>query len=251
MSSRTRLQPVRDPASAAITGAVDRTTQNDLPHPLPKDGKNKPRLPHPSRFSKGKKSRLYNLSSRASAFCEARDLGEPRDGDRALSTRSPRNRASGSHPYSSKRRKKSPHPRELTTKRRGELAELAFTYKAATMGFGVAKPYGDSERYDFVLDSAGRFVRVQVKSSTTLLNGLYHINCHRRTGGRAVPYSPSEIDFLVAYIIPEDAWFILPITVVAHRTSLLFNPKGYPRGDGLFGAYREAWHLLRQFPLPT
>jgi hypothetical protein len=142
---------------------------------------------------------------------------------------------------------KSPRQRELTTKRRGELAELAFTYKAATLGFGVAKPYGDSERYDFVLDAGGRFVRVQVKSSTTLLNGLYHMNCHRRTNGRAVAYSPSEIDFLVAYIIPEDAWFILPITVVAHRTSLLFNPKGYPRGDGLFGAYREAWHLLREF----
>ena len=145
-----------------------------------------------------------------------------------------------------------PNPRELTTKRRGELAELAFTYKAATMGFGVAKPYGDSERYDFVLDAGGRFLRVQVKSSTTLLNGLYHVNCHRRTGGRAVAYSPSEIDFLVAYIIPEDAWFILPITVVAHFTSLLFNPKGYARGDGLFGAYREAWHLLREFqPAPS
>jgi hypothetical protein len=162
----------------------------------------KPRLPHPSRFSKGGK--------------------------------------------------KTPRQRELTTKRRGELAELAFTYKAATMGFGVAKPYGDSERYDFVLDVGGRFVRVQVKSSTTLLNGLYHINCHRRAGGRAVPYSPSEIDFLVAYIIPEDAWFILPIALVVHRTSLLFNPKGYVRGDGLFGSYREAWHLLRQplAPIP-
>ena len=42
---------------------------------------------------------------------------------------------------------------ELTTKRRGELAELAFTLKAASLGFGVAKPYGDSERYDFILDS--------------------------------------------------------------------------------------------------
>ena len=164
------------------------------------------------------------------------------------------NSKAGAPSYSRSLRKggnKTPKNRELTTKRRGELAELAFTYKAATMGFGVAKPYGDSERYDFVLDAGGRFIRVQVKSSTTLLNGLYHINCHRRTNGRAVAYSPSEIDFLVAYIIPEDAWFILPITVVAHRISLLFCPKGYPRGDGLFGAYREAWHLLRESPSPT
>ena len=39
-----------------------------------------------------------------------------------------------------------------TLKQRGELAEMAFTYKAAGLGFGVAKPYGDSESYDFILD---------------------------------------------------------------------------------------------------
>ena len=34
----------------------------------------------------------------------------------------------------------------LWAKRRGELSELAFFYKAASLGFGVAKPWGDSER---------------------------------------------------------------------------------------------------------
>jgi len=33
----------------------------------------------------------------------------------------------------------------------GELAELAFMSKAASLGFGVAKPYGDSGRFDFIL----------------------------------------------------------------------------------------------------
>src|SRR5579863_7507895 len=43
--------------------------------------------------------------------------------------------------------------RELNTKRRGELAELTFVLKAASLGFGVARPYGDSERYDVILDA--------------------------------------------------------------------------------------------------
>src|SRR4029077_7260224 len=43
--------------------------------------------------------------------------------------------------------------REFTTKRRGELAELAFALKAASLGFGVARPWGDSERYDCILDA--------------------------------------------------------------------------------------------------
>jgi len=42
---------------------------------------------------------------------------------------------------------------ECNTKRRGELAELAFAHKASALGFKVAKPYGTSERYDFVVDS--------------------------------------------------------------------------------------------------
>ena len=40
-----------------------------------------------------------------------------------------------------------------TRKRRGEIAEAAFLAKAASLGFGVAKPWGDSERYDFIIDS--------------------------------------------------------------------------------------------------
>ena len=46
---------------------------------------------------------------------------------------------------------KTARQQELNTKRRGELSELAFAYKAASEGFGVAKPYGDSERFDFIL----------------------------------------------------------------------------------------------------
>src|SRR6202166_3331086 len=49
-------------------------------------------------------------------------------------------------------RPQTPFERELTTKRRGEISELAFALAAARQGFGIAKPYGDSERYDIILD---------------------------------------------------------------------------------------------------
>jgi hypothetical protein len=43
-------------------------------------------------------------------------------------------------------RMKTPMARgRLWPKRGGELSELAFFYKAASLGFGVAKPWGDSE----------------------------------------------------------------------------------------------------------
>ena len=37
--------------------------------------------------------------------------------------------------------------------------------KAVSLGFAVAKPWGDSERYDYILDAGGRFWRVQVEAS--------------------------------------------------------------------------------------
>ena len=51
-----------------------------------------------------------------------------------------------------------------TRKRWGEAMEAAFLNKAVEMGFGVAKPWGDSERYDFVVHGK-RMWRVQVKAT--------------------------------------------------------------------------------------
>ena len=167
-------------------------------------------------------------------------------------------------------RAKTPFERELTTKRRGEISELAFALAAARHGFGISHPYGDSERYDIILDCSRndcsknvcsknhpvpphpsadrtrpRLIRVQVKSSTQLLNGLYHLNAHRRINGRAVPYKLSEIDFIAAYVIPEDSWFIFPLPHILGITSLLLSPKARRR-PGLYDTYREAWHQLRE-----
>src|SRR6202451_680104 len=51
-----------------------------------------------------------------------------------------------------------------TQKRHGEVAEAKFLAKASSMGFGVAKPWGD-ERYDFILDSGHFLWRGGVKFS--------------------------------------------------------------------------------------
>jgi hypothetical protein len=168
-------------------------------------------------------------------------------------------------------RQQTPFERERTTKRRGEISELAFALAAARQGFGIAKPYGDSERYDIILDPSHvariipteaqrkqakwrdllfaparpRLVRVQVKSSTQLQYGLYRVNAHRRINGRAVPYTLDEIDFFAAYVIPEDSWFIFPLCHILGATALTLSPKRR-RKPHVNDSYREAWHLLYQ-----
>jgi hypothetical protein len=51
-----------------------------------------------------------------------------------------------------------------TSKAFGEAAEAAFLAKATSLGFGVAKTWGESERYDFMVDSGHKLWRIQVKS---------------------------------------------------------------------------------------
>jgi PD-(D/E)XK endonuclease len=51
-------------------------------------------------------------------------------------------------------------------KERGEWAELRFMTKATEQGYKLTKPWGDSSPYDFVIDLGGRFVSVQVKSTS-------------------------------------------------------------------------------------
>jgi len=67
------------------------------------------------------------------------------------------------------------------TKKKGEAAELAFMLKAVSLGFGVAKPWGDSERYDFILDTGTRLWRVQVKSGSHSLVSPLVIEASRRS----------------------------------------------------------------------
>ena len=52
------------------------------------------------------------------------------------------------------------------TKTCGERSEAAFLYKASQLGFGVAKPWGDSERYDFILDNGRRRLPSRSKPPT-------------------------------------------------------------------------------------
>jgi len=132
---------------------------------------------------------------------------------------------------------------DLTSKQRGELAEMMFMVKAAQKGFATAKPYGDSRRYDFILDVGQRLWRVQVKSSSAKQYGSYLVNLQRNANGEVVPYDASEIDFVVAYVMPCDAWFVIPVEAIYGRQSAKLCLHGNPR-SGRLGKYWEAWGLM-------
>jgi len=126
-------------------------------------------------------------------------------------------------------------------KLRGEWAEMCFMARAAENGLQVNKPWGEMARYDLAIGHEGQFVRVQVKSTTARLGTGYQ--CTVRGGHR--PYEGDVFDFLAAYLVPDDVWYIIPAALVSGQGCV--SP--YPRLEtSKYALYKEAWELLRSRP---
>jgi hypothetical protein len=124
-------------------------------------------------------------------------------------------------------------------KRRGEWVESVFMARAGEVGLAVSKPWGDSRSYDFVVGRPGRFVGVQVKSTTIKSGGGYM--CVIRRQGKA--YTRGSFDFVAAYVVPEDVWYIIPVREIRGRECVsLCSESKHNKNE----KYREAWHLLRE-----
>jgi hypothetical protein len=131
-------------------------------------------------------------------------------------------------------------PAKLNHRQRGQLAELGFMRKAASLGLSIAKPWNEGERYDFIARVGKVCWRIQVKSAwvTQSQQAHYRFTTENRCG---LMYTADEIDFLVAYIFPEDTWYVLPVKEVENRKSVCVAP-GSTRSR--FEQYREAWNLM-------
>jgi hypothetical protein len=131
------------------------------------------------------------------------------------------------------------------SKHRGNLAEMKFMLKAASLGMGVAKPYGDNERYDVLVDAGGRFRRVQVKSSGARHHRGFTVRACWRTSRGHRPYTAAQIDFLAAVIAGTDIWYVIPVRALRGRLTIHLYPFGCRRGSKEeFEKYRERWQLL-------
>ncbi len=152
------------------------------------------------------------------------------------------------HAHSDSPRNRKPPARHPNTKRIGELAEAAFVVKAAGLGFAVSKPWGDIERYDFILDSGPRTWRVQIKCTESLSNRGYQVQSTYTDRKQKGHYTAADIDVLVAYILPLDLWYVIPAQAFPSSASIRLYPEGNISRHARFEQYREAWHLFGQQP---
>jgi len=130
----------------------------------------------------------------------------------------------------------------MTPKELGELAEAEFLRRALGMGMAIAKPWGESRAYDFIVDDEGRLCRVQVKAAFREgPQGGYSLRAYRSS---EKCYTEKEIDALAGYAAPENAWYFFPVRVIRKVKSLKLFPGSKGRRSK-FEKWREAWGVVR------
>jgi len=117
---------------------------------------------------------------------------------------------------------------------------------ALRKGFKVLKPWGESSSYDIGVEYGRHFFRMQVKSTSYQIGNGYL--CAFKPNRKGRRYTTKSVDFFAAYVIPENAWYVLPSSAVLKTKSndLMLCPVRRPKRDLYrYEGYREAWNLLR------
>ena len=123
-------------------------------------------------------------------------------------------------------------------KKRGEWAESVFVARAAENGLQISKPLGESGRFDCVIGGPGKFVAVQVKCTIAKQHNAKGYICNLKSNNKK--YRPGSFDFVAAYAILEDTWYIVPEEAIRGMSAICLcstMPK--------YEQYREAWNLLK------
>ena len=117
----------------------------------------------------------------------------------------------------------------MNSKQIGNITELETMLAFIRLGYNVLTPYGDCERYDFVVDVNGKFVRIQSKTSKTNDDGASFSfsgrSCHRQNGKIIHhQYTSEEIDYFATSF--NGKCYLIPVEECGAEKSLrIFPPK--------------------------
>ena len=103
----------------------------------------------------------------------------------------------------------------MNSKYKGNITELECMLAFMKLGYNVLTPYGDCERYDFVVDINDKLYKIQSKTSSSDDDGAsFKFSCRscNRKDGAIVhhTYTKEEIDYFVTifdrivYLIPVE-----------------------------------------------
>ena len=137
----------------------------------------------------------------------------------------------------------------LSTKQKGNVTEVECMLAFLKLGYNVLTPYGDCERYDFVVDINGNFYKIQVKTANAnhIEDGYIEFNTSNKTTreGKFVhhAYTSEQIDyFMTSY---KGLCYLIPVEECSKNTRkrLRFIPP--KNGQAKSITFAESYELTR------
>lgn len=109
-----------------------------------------------------------------------------------------------------------------STKTIGELSEAMVFAALLRKGKVVLHPFGDNQRYDLVIDEAGVFKRIQVKTGQRIQGAIIFSTCssyaHRKRPSKSYR---GQIELFAVYVREMDKIYLVPVEKVGIRRGVL------------------------------
>lgn len=135
----------------------------------------------------------------------------------------------------------------LNSKQKGNLTELQCISSFCELGYSVSIPYGDCERYDFIVDVGGKLIKVQVKTSRVLGDGdAIKFSCRstriNSNGTYNRGYTSEEIDYFATFY--NKKCYLIPIKECSSEKILRFKVPKNKQKEGI--CYAKDYELSSQ-----
>lgn len=138
---------------------------------------------------------------------------------------------------------------ELNSKEKGNLTELQCITAVYELGYKAAIPYGENSRYDFILDTGDKLLKIQVKTSSTVDEDSFKFSCRstrvNSQGNVSKKYTAEEIDYFATYY--NGKCYLVPVQECGTDKKLRYNypANGQKKGINLAENY-ELQRVLEQ-----
>ena len=125
--------------------------------------------------------------------------------------------------------------------RSGRAGELVVGARLIELGFELFWPVNDRPSIDVVSVWKDSVVnRVQIKTKN--LPRDTQLSQEVRVGGT----DAKKYDFLIAYLVTQTAFYVLPAEEIKTKINILFYPNGKTtKIENDYESFRDAWHLLK------
>lgn len=117
----------------------------------------------------------------------------------------------------------------MNRKQQGDIGVAMAIAHYTKKGNVVSVPLTDNARYDLVVEVDGYLKRIQVKTSSYVIRGMYEVTLRTKGGnmsgvGTVKKISKDECDLLFVYTF-DDSCYEFPVEVFDQKSTLLLGKK--------------------------